>query len=354
MANGQNRPPAGPQVPFPVGEAIGNDGQGKIQQFFTDPKNLATLLVLGTALAQPRNPDQTSLAHALRSGTGALAFRGGLDRDIQNRQIEEDERTVAQEQEAAQLSVQNRQVSATEGATTARSESAEADRASREGIAEAEIGAGKFRENRLSPDEQIFLAANKLHLEKLNNHALNQLPGPPPSFDESIREVMAGGMLAGIIDPGRVSFTPDAAVTDASTEPSDALPEPGRTPDPTGARDQRAFGGLKVPGSVLRLRRPTESRENLIPFVANRQRKRHPDVFKSLTDEQIVESIQQINSIVEAQLQTMTQEEAKAIKKDKFKFDNLTRENQRDIARIAAKGSLEFDPSQVLSGSSIL
>jgi len=55
--------------------------QGKVQQFFTDPKNLATMLVLATALSQPKG-NRSGLGHGLRSATGALAFRGGLDQEL--------------------------------------------------------------------------------------------------------------------------------------------------------------------------------------------------------------------------------------------------------------------------------
>ena len=87
MANGNEDPNA-------VGNALVEDERrqqnerGPVGRFFRDPKNLATMLVLGAALAQNRR-GQSFGAHLGRGVVGSLAFRGGLDRDIEDRRREQ-------------------------------------------------------------------------------------------------------------------------------------------------------------------------------------------------------------------------------------------------------------------------
>jgi hypothetical protein len=53
------------------------------------PENLTTALILGAALAQPRDPGRNAFQTVLQRGAGALAFRGGMENQIQDQRLKE-------------------------------------------------------------------------------------------------------------------------------------------------------------------------------------------------------------------------------------------------------------------------
>jgi len=128
-----------------VGAAIqgppANEDPSKLKQFFTDPKNLATMLVLGSALAQNRR-GQSFGAHLGKAATGSLAFRGGLDKGIEDRQQAELEAESVQGRRASQTANEEARIGVeqdrnriTEENYGVLDENADLDRASRERVA---------------------------------------------------------------------------------------------------------------------------------------------------------------------------------------------------------------------------
>ena len=127
---------------------------GKLKEFFTDPKNLATMLVLGAALTQPRRGGRKPIAHALKSGAGALAFRGGLDANLEasaaKRRKEESDQEYRDDQVASdreQNRLREQQIGATNTSTQARLTSDLAGIRSRETLTQKEIDANQTIQN---------------------------------------------------------------------------------------------------------------------------------------------------------------------------------------------------------------
>ncbi len=88
-----------------VGQVIAgppeDENVNKWKEFLKRPENLATALVLATAVTSPKSRGQTDLNKVLASGTAALGFRGGLEAGVAGQRAgkREEARTV-QEQEA--------------------------------------------------------------------------------------------------------------------------------------------------------------------------------------------------------------------------------------------------------------
>ena len=68
------------------------------REFFLRPENLSTALVLVAGLASPRDRGQSKLGKGLQAGVGALAFRGGIEKNLasQRRQTDLDEIAAAE------------------------------------------------------------------------------------------------------------------------------------------------------------------------------------------------------------------------------------------------------------------
>lgn len=71
-----------------IGHAIAGDPveqQANVfKDFLTKPENLVTALVLAAGLTSRRSPGQSRVNQALTAGVGALGFRGGLEKGVQD------------------------------------------------------------------------------------------------------------------------------------------------------------------------------------------------------------------------------------------------------------------------------
>ena len=65
--------------------------QNPFAKFFQDPKNIATALVFGAALAQPRRPDSDGLQTLLQRAVGAGVFRGALESGTYQTQLKRED-----------------------------------------------------------------------------------------------------------------------------------------------------------------------------------------------------------------------------------------------------------------------
>lgn len=86
-----------------IGAAIDGEDQkeqSKAGKFFTDPKNLATMLVMGAALAQNRR-GQSFGAHLGKAAVGGLGFRGGLETELDAQKARKAEAGSVQEDRLA-------------------------------------------------------------------------------------------------------------------------------------------------------------------------------------------------------------------------------------------------------------
>lgn len=174
-----------------IGETIDNEGPGKVKQFFTDPKNIATMLVLASALAQPRRGNRTPVAHALRGGVGALAFRGNLDQQIALQEATDREQQGIAESRVAAATTDAAAVAAQNRRTTVGAETAALGIEAEKTLQEERIAAGQFA--RTPPAggtfaEKIYLAALKSQADSVNAWEANGRPGPRPVFEDALRD----------------------------------------------------------------------------------------------------------------------------------------------------------------------
>lgn len=79
------------------------------KQWLSDPKNLATAVVLAAALAQPRERGRGGLATVAQRGVGALQFRGQLETGIAGRERQRTQDTNQQENALRQQALQGEQ-----------------------------------------------------------------------------------------------------------------------------------------------------------------------------------------------------------------------------------------------------
>jgi len=338
MANGEEFATQVPEVPEgAIGATIDNEQPSRAKQFFTDPKNLATMLVLASALAQPRRGGRTPLAHGLRGGVGALAFRGGLDQQIhQQSQKDAEQRSVAQSRTDAATG-QAAQVAATERRTDVTQDISEAGIESREGISEAEIEAGKFA---LQPQaggnfiERATLQAQKEFTDAQIKWVAFGRQGPPPEFGTFLLNAMQGAAMIGAIPSGQLDFEPAT------------LP----TPD---TEDDRTIVAPPGPGvETTQVAKPTE-RDIRPSIVANKNfskdirgervaqanflRVKNPDLFtKETSDDDVFDTAGRIDQQVRGQLEVMTPDEAKTAL---TQFKNiLPTDTVKALRKIAASG----------------
>lgn len=154
--------------------------QGKAKEFFTDPKNLATMLVLGAALAAPRRPGYSPLAHTLRSGVGALGFRGGIEKGLDRQEAERAEAQSVQAHrtaEEAAAAERNRVgllgVQAQNAATAGQALQATANR-----DLQAEL---ELQRMKMDADLKKYQIASAGYQDAVNNWILGGQVGPPPN-----------------------------------------------------------------------------------------------------------------------------------------------------------------------------
>lgn len=232
-----------------IGQAIEGTGQqqeSKMKSFFTDPRNLATMLVLGAALSQPRGRDQTALAHTLKSGVGALGFRGGLDQVMQDRQqtAGKQEADIGFQENQIRIRDEDQDIEVQRNAQQV--QQSELDRRSREKIAAMP---GRTAQNPI--EDRVAGIASKMYSDAMTQHASMvamygpEAAGPAPMFEEYLASTIKMYETLGVQGLPQVTFVP--------------LPEPGETtpevevveeptsqpvPLPPGVRDDKivAFG----------------------------------------------------------------------------------------------------------------
>lgn len=275
MAHG-NDPVVAPATPS-IGATIDDEGPSRAKTFFSNPKNLATMLVLASAIAQPKQRGQSNLAHALRGGVGALGFRGGLDDQIhQQQQLDAEQASVANARVEAATSDAQRaraatagvvaqreattqrgassaaetaqraassaaQTAATVGATAQRGASSAAEITSAEAINQAQIDAGRFDPN--TPAGGTFLERSMLQAEKSYTDAYTAWvgfgsQGPPPQRQDFILAALQSAAVLGQSPPGMdLQFEPTAVPEDTDDEatiiPGVGVGEPGGPAGPT-------------------------------------------------------------------------------------------------------------------------
>ena len=321
-----------------IGAAIADEQPSKAKQFFSDPKNLATMLVLASALAQPRRSGRSVAAHALRGGVGALAFRGGLDRAIHEQAQKDAEQRSIAEARAAQAGTEAAAVTATERRTTVTAETAEAGRESAAELQALRIEAGQHAQPPSKFVEQAILQAQKDHSDAILQWQVTR-QGPMPEYGPFLLRAMQGAALLGGA-PSGLEFLPDVTLPDTEAEVvvPGGVPEPGAAPPPPAlpSPGESAIITRKEPPFAKHV--PVERRQK----IANQKLRRDlPDTFSDMSDESITNTIQQVNSEIANQLETMTEEEAKAILADPVKNRVMTRENFKAVKAIARKRAQE-------------
>jgi hypothetical protein len=337
MANGEEFATQVPEVPIgAIGATIDNEEPSKARKFFTDPKNLATMLVLASALAQPRRGGRSPLAHGLRGGVGALAFRGGLDKAIHEQSQEDAEQLSVATSRTAAAETATAQVAATTGRTEALEGISGAEIESREGISEAEIAAGKFAKTPPAGGnflERATLQAQKEYTDAILNWEALGRPGPMPEYGSFLLRAMQGAALIGVGPPGQLDFIPQVEL-------------------PTGAGDE-VVAQPPGPGvETTQIVKPTErdTRPSLISnrtfekdvrgervAQANFLKIKNPTLFTRETpDDEVFNTASRVDQQVRAQLETATPDEAKELLK---KFVNiLPTDTVKALRKIVASG----------------
>lgn len=84
-----------------------------IRRFFSDPANIASAIVFGASLTQPRDPDRNALATLAQRAAGAAAFRGALQQGMQQRKIERQQTAFERAQAEREAALRERQVALT-------------------------------------------------------------------------------------------------------------------------------------------------------------------------------------------------------------------------------------------------
>ncbi len=320
----QARIQQGQQVPEgAVGAAIEDEGPGKIKEFFTNPANLATLLVLGTALSKQKKPGQSGLNQALTSGVGALAFRGGLTQGVRSQREEATEAASVVTGREATAANQQAQVAAVNTQTTSRSADAAAQIRSAEGLAAEDI-ASRERLARQAQVMQGFLDAANNYPNVVRDLTLSGLE--VPTYDEYLLQVAKAAALGGatggpefrpdpteVVIPGPLTDTGEAAIA------ADAAAVNAQIPLPT------------VPARNRHVRAR-------VPAVVGRSlRNKIPEIVSGMSDDQIMVFVQQQNEQIEAQLATLSPEDALTLLRDKTKIAVLSIDNLKALRNIVSK-----------------
>jgi len=323
-----------------IGSAIDGEDQkeqSKVGKFFKDPKNLATMLVMGAALAQNRR-GQSFGAHLGKAAVGGLGFRGGLETELDAQKARRAEASSVQEDRLADnaADTERNRVFAEQNDISRLSEAydvqqGQLDRDNALAIARMQASAmtAGRKETLLNT---LMKSASDAYMAALSDPLNQGKPVDPnqyfgmPFFVASLLdpESLPEGMLAG--------FEATLPPTDETTLSPDGTTESQVIPTP----DVAVHGGLRIPARNARSLRKDLPADRITTVVAGTARQKHPEMTKDMTDSNIMSMIDQIQQIVEQDLASgMTEEQAKALKNDKFKFDLLNREQQKEVARIA-------------------
>ncbi len=311
-----------------VGAAIEDEEPGRIKQFFTNPANLATLLVLGTALSKKKGAGQSGLNQLLSAGTGALAFRGGLTQEVRSQAEESTEAASVVTSRESTAANQRGQVSAVREATLQRGVDVQSQIRSAEELAAEDI-ASRERLARQAQVMQGFLDAANNYPNVVRDLTLSGLE--PPTYDEYLLQVAKAAALGGATTGPE--FRPD---------PTEVV-IPGPLAD-TGEAEVAARAALEASASPVRplpgmfeggpFRKLTEERLNQV-MVASLKRAL-PEQFGGLPDAQIIGIIAQRNADIEDRLATMTQEEAAQAFADPINKRVLSTDNLKAVRRRAS------------------
>ncbi|MCZ6775851.1 MAG: hypothetical protein O7D34_05290 [Ignavibacteria bacterium] len=317
-----------------IGAAIDDEQPSRAKQFFSDPKNLATMLVLASAMAQPRRDQRSVLAHVLRGGVGALAFRGGLDQAIQEQTQKDAEQRSIAEARANQATTEAAAVTATERRTTVQAETAEAGLESAADLQEARIEAGQFTKAPAAGGnfaERAVLQAQKDHSDAMLNWIALGRQGPPPEYgDALLRAAQSAAAVELGLENLAIEPLPEPGDTKDEATISGGVPEPSPTPPPPSPGE----GAVITHKDLFAGHVPVVRQQK----VANQKLRRDlPETFGDMSDEGITNTIQQINSEIANQLETMTEEEAKAILADPVKNRIMTKENFKAVRELTRK-----------------
>lgn len=306
-----------------IGQTIDDQQPSRAKEFFKNPKNLATMLVLASALAQPKQRGQSNIAHILRGGVGSLAFRGGLDKQIhQQAQLDLEQQDVALARVRAADAQVEQASAATERNVVAREGIeadvgvAEAGITSQEKISQAKIDAGQF--DKAPPAsgpffEKAMIQAQKDHSDAVLNYIGMGSKGERPSFGPFLLQAMQSAALVGGLSPKQLEFFEEL------------------TPPPTDKEEEIDTGGGDEDVDVVEPVAPTE-RDTRPSLVANKnfakdlrgertaQAKflvgKNLEIFDRITStEDVFARAAQIDEQVRTRLSTLSEEEAKNLLK---------------------------------------
>ena len=219
-----------------IGETIDAEVPSKLRTFFTDPKNLATTLVLAAAMTSPRRKGQSSLNKGLQSGVQSLAFRGGLDKELKARAAETATRESEIEARSRAAATAEAQVDATVLSSAQRTQQSALTRQANVKIAQTdqELKEQEFR-------QRTFDAALKAAFDQIGvaqqAHA-NGL-GPQPDINAMLAPAFALGAALDALPEGlSLPFEPD--------DTSKVIVDPGDLKDGKGG-DTTTVPGPKKP-----------------------------------------------------------------------------------------------------------
>lgn len=88
--------------------------QGGFSKFFHDPKNIATALIFGASLLQPRQPGNNAVQTFAQRAVGAAAFRGALESGVQQQKLKREQTAFERAQIAKENAQRERQISVSE------------------------------------------------------------------------------------------------------------------------------------------------------------------------------------------------------------------------------------------------
>ncbi len=319
MTHQFHTPPGGttqPETPG-IGETIDNENPSKLKTFFTDPKNLATMLVLASAMAQPRQGGRTPLAHTLRGGVGALAFRGGLDQAIHQQAQTDAEQASIAEARAKQASAATGAVAATRERTVSVAETAEEKLESEEEREAAALAAGKYAKTPPAggtfPERAVLQAQKDFSDAMLNWVGLGK-EGPPPQYGTYLLRAMQGAALMGTLGPDQLEFL-EKLTTQTEGEltiPGGVTtPEPVKPPRPPSAKELSKEGRSSVAQHFIGKGVMDDALE------AKLLRRRIPE-FRTLEgDSAVIGAARQMDAAVQKELPNMTIEDARTALKER-------------------------------------
>ncbi len=322
-------PPSGqnpPETPG-IGETIDNEEPSRAKEFFTDPKNLATMLVLASALAQPRRGGRSALGHTLRGGVGALAFRGGLDQAIHTQAQADAEQASVAEARAKTATTGAAAVEATRERTVSVAGTAGAKLESEEEREAAALAAGKYAKTPPAGGnfaERAVLQAQKDFSDAMLNWVGTGRQGEPPEYGTFLLQAMQGAALLGGA-PGALDFVPDAKekIEGELTIPGGVTtPEPVRPPS---ARELSKEGRSSVAQHFIGKGVMDDALE------ARLLRRKIPDFRKIGEDSAVIGAARSMDSQVQTELPNMTIEEARAhIKERRWALSDETIQALKD------------------------